>query len=113
LKDHDISSPFLLTTQLVSELKGRLSAIDIYQLPAPERKIVIELQHNLVDARLDTRDYELSETRDEQLNNAKVAKKRLAKVRRGILAASEYNIFSSIDVAQLTATIDHIAERLE
>jgi hypothetical protein len=106
-------SPFVLTTQLASELKGRLSAIDVYQLPAPERKIVTDLQHNLADARLDTRDYELSETRDEQLDNAKVAKKRLTKVRKDILAASEYNIFSSIDVAQLTATIDHITERLE
>lgn len=106
-------SPFVLTTQLVSELKGRLSAIDVYQLATLERKIVSDLQHNLADARLDARDYELSETRDEQTGNAKVAKKRLAKVRKDILAASEYNIFSSIDVAQLTATIDHIIERLE
>jgi hypothetical protein len=106
-------SPFVLTTQLVTHLKGTLSAIDVYQLPAEERKVVTDLRQQLTEARLDTRDYELSETRAEQLDNARVAKKRLTKVRKDILAASEYNIFSSIDVAHLTANIERIIERLE
>lgn len=67
----------------------------------------------MVEARLDVRDYELSETRKEQLKNAAAAKKRLEKVRKDILAASEYNIFSAVDVAQFTGDIDHINERLE
>lgn len=67
----------------------------------------------MAEARLDVRDYELSETRDEQLKNAATAQKRLVKVRKDILAASEYNIFSAVDVAQFTGDIDHINERLE
>jgi hypothetical protein len=57
------TSPFVLTTRLVTHLKGTLSAIDVYQLPTEERKIVTDLRQQLADARLDTRDYELSETR--------------------------------------------------
>ena len=107
------SSPFILTSQLVTHLRGVLSSIDVYQMPDNERKIVIDLRQQLTEARLDTRDYELSETRDEQLANAKTAKRRLSKVRKDILTASEYNIFSSIDVAHLTANIEQIIERLE
>ncbi len=77
------------------------------------RKVVTDLGGHITDARLDTRDYELSETRDEQLKHAAAAKKRLALVRKDILAASEYDIFSAIDVAQLTGTVDHIIERIE
>ena len=90
-----------------------VSGMDVYSLERALQKIVTNLRNNMAEARLDTRDYELSETRDEQLKNAAMAKKRLAQVRKDILAASEYNIFSSVDVAQFTGEIDHINERLE
>jgi hypothetical protein len=106
-------SPFLLTKSIETTLNGIISPIDIYELDRTPRKIVTDMRRRITDARLDTRDYELSETRDQQLKNASLAKKRLEQVRKDILAASEYNIFSSVDVAQLTATVDHIIERLE
>lgn len=106
-------SPYLLISQLVSQLNGAMSAVDIYSLDTKPRKVLIDLQRRMPDARLDVRDYELSETRDEQLRNAKTAKKRLEQVRKDILAASEYNIFNAVDVAQLTGSIDYIIERLE
>ena len=77
-----------------------------------ERRVVASLKSELTDARLDIRDYELSETREEQLGKVRDAKRRLELIRKGILAASEYNIFTAIDVAQLTAQLEQISENV-
>jgi hypothetical protein len=105
-------SPFILVKRLETQVRATLVALDLYNLPADERKVVKSLRSLLADSRLDTRDYELSETRDEQLRYAKQAKERLDVVRKHILLASEYNIFGAVDVAQLTAQIETIGERL-
>ena len=107
-----IESPFRMVKGLENQIVAVLAALDIYAMPQVERRIVTELRRDIVDARLDVRDYELSETRDEQLMKAKVAAERLEQVRKHILAASEVNIFSAIDVAQLTAIIEHIGSYL-
>jgi hypothetical protein len=109
----EVQSPYLLMQQFERLLLGHLSAIDIYDVPAAERKVITALKHETVDARLDIRDYELSETREEQLDNAKEAKSRLQRLHKHILAASEYNVFSAIDVAQMSATLEQIKERLK
>lgn len=106
-------SPYLLTKALETSLNSVLSALDIYSLQTAPQKLVNAIKRELVDARLDVRDYELSETREEQLGNAKHARTRLKKLDRDIIAASEYNIFSSVDVAQISANIEQIIERLE
>ncbi len=108
----EIQSPFTMVKGLENQIVGVLSVLDVYAMPLAERKIVTELRRDLVDSRLDVRDYELSETRDEQLGKAKLAQERLEQVRKLILAASEINIFSAIDVAQLTAIIEHIGTKL-
>jgi hypothetical protein len=71
------------------------------------------LQQDLTDARIYANDYELSETRDEQLDNAKKSKKWLEQARRNILAASEFNIFGAIDVAHLTAQVEQVKDMLK
>lgn len=106
-------SPFLLIKQLENQLNSALSAIDLYELPAKEAKLITTLKREIVDARLDVRDYELSETRQIQLKNAREATKRLEQIRKNILAASEFNVFSAIDVAQLTAHIEQIIANLQ
>jgi len=105
-------SAFLQIKQLEVEVVGVLSPIDIYSLDRPQQKLVTTIKQDLVDARLDVRDYELAETRTEQLENAQAAKQRLEVLRKHILAASEYNLFSAVDVAQLTAHLDTISGRL-
>jgi len=92
---------------------GVLSKLDIYTLERAEQKVIKDLKTEVIDARLDIRDYELSETREEQLKKATASKKRLDRVRRGILAASEYNVFTAIDVAQLTAQLEQISENVK
>jgi len=105
-------SPFLAIKSLETEVTAKLRAIDTFVLEKAEQKIIETLRRNVTDVRLDIRDYELSETREEQLKKAKEAKKRLEQVRKGILAASEYNVFTAIDVAQLTAQLEQISENV-
>ncbi|HET6924883.1 MAG TPA: hypothetical protein VFH39_03585 [Candidatus Saccharimonadales bacterium] len=106
-------SPFLAIKSLETQLSGVLSRLDLFELPKAEQKLVDTLRRNVADARLDIRDYELSETRDEQLRKAQAAKKRLERVRKGVLAASEYNVFGAVDVAQLTAQLEQISDNLK
>lgn len=105
-------SPFLAMKSLETQLSGVLSGFDILELPKAEQKIIAMLRRDATDARLDLRDYELSETRDEQLGKAQEAKKRLERIRKGILAASEYNVFSAPEVAQLSAKLEQIIENV-
>jgi len=103
-------SPFLRIKQLEGHINGKLRPIDVYSRSATEQRVIAELKRELVDTRLDIRDYELSETRNEQLKNAKNAHKRIDTLRAQILAASEYDLFGAVDVAHLTAQLDQIAD---
>lgn len=69
-------------------------------------KAVEELRQNLADGKIYAREYELSQMRDEQIDNARHAHKWLERARQQILRASEFSVFSAIDVAHLTAQID-------
>ncbi len=106
-------SPFLRIKQLEVQVNGKLSSVDLYGLERVQQKIVTAIKRELVDARLDIRDYELSETRAEQLKCAKNAHKRIDSLRAQILSASEYDLFGAVDVAQLTAQLDQIADYVE
>lgn len=83
-----------------------LRKVNLRQLADRETKLLAGLRQNLSDARIYAQDYEVSEMRDEQLDNAKRAKKFLEQSRQQILKLSEHNIFGPVDVAHLTAQID-------
>jgi hypothetical protein len=95
---------------LVKQVDGQVSRIlrqaDLDKAEEKGRKAVAELRQNLADAKVYAQDYELSEMREEQMDNAKKAKKWLEKARQQILRASEFNVFGPIDVAHLSAQID-------
>lgn len=101
----------MLVSELKQDILRQLSRLDIVSLPTKEQEVIEQLRGEIVDARLDIKDYELAETRDDQLRNAKDAKKRLHTVEQLILA-NPSNIFGSVEVAQLTAYIGHITDRL-
>ncbi|MGH7195233.1 MAG: hypothetical protein ACREGA_00425 [Candidatus Saccharimonadales bacterium] len=107
------SSPFLLASQLQTQFNGILSGIDVLSLPVKEAKLINGLRREMADARLDIRDYEMSENKDEQLENARTARKMLGSLRANILALSEYNVFSAVDVAQISAQIEQIIDELK
>lgn len=104
-------SPFLAMQRVEAQVKALLRQVDSDLLDADERKAANKLRRLAVDARLDIRDYELSETRDEQLKNMRAAQKRVAKLQATILAAGPV-VFGPADVAQLTAQLEHINGRL-
>lgn len=95
------------------QIGGILSAYDPADMPARERDLVANLKHLLIDARLDARDYEYAQTRAEQLQVVKEAKKRLEQLQQSIVKASEYNIFSPVDVAVLSARVEQLISGME
>jgi hypothetical protein len=106
------TSPFLLIKFLQTQVLGMLRQFDMFDFEVDQRKLLVGIKQELADARLDIRDYELSETRAEQLGKAKAAKELLEEIRKHILTASEYNVFSAVDVAQLSAQLENIMSRL-
>jgi hypothetical protein len=106
-------SPSRRVKQLDTQINTILRTFDLRKLTAKERDVLAKLQQNLNDSRIHTTDYELSETRDEQQDNANRAKKWLEQARTNILAASEFNVFGTIDVAHLSAIIDQIISEIK
>jgi glyoxylate carboligase len=100
------NSPANLVKQVDSQVGRILRQTDINEIGEKARKAVAELGQDLADAKIYAQDYELSEMREEQLDNAKKAKKWLNKAQAAILRASEFNVFNAIDVAHLSAQID-------
>lgn len=103
-------SPFLAMQRAETQLKGLLRAIDTDLLTPEEKKALASLRRLSSEVRLDIRDYELSETREEQLQKATQAKKRLAKLQVTILAVGM--MFGPADVAQLGAQLEQIMGNL-
>jgi len=93
------------------QIKAVLRAVDTDVLAPDEKKAFGAVRRLAADARLDIRDYELSETRDEQLKCAAAAKKRLEKLQKAILAAG--TAFGPADVAQITAQLEQISGWVE
>ena len=90
-----------------------LRKVDQNLLEARARAAIARLGQALIDSRVYSRDYEVSETRDEQLANSKKAGKYLEQARQAILKASEYDVFGAVDVAQMTAQIDQAKAELK
>lgn len=104
------TSPFLAMQRVEGQVKTLLRVIDADVLSQDEKKAMASIRRLAVDARLDIRDYELSETREEQLKCAVAAKKRVEKLEKAILAAGL--VFGAADVAQLGAQLEQIKGRL-
>ena len=106
-------APSAAVKDLDRQLRSILRPIDVLKLNKSLRDTLSGMQQDLSDARVYASDYELSETREQQLENAKQAKKYLNKVNRTILGASEHDIFSPLDVAHLAAAVDQIKADLK
>lgn len=106
-------SPSLGVKRLDSDIRQILRKADLSALSSKYRQSLAEMQQDLLDARIYANAYELSETREEQLDNAKAAKKWLNRTKKCILIASEQDIFGPVDVAQLSAEIEQIMDKLE
>lgn len=104
-------SPFLLVKQLEGDIHRLLSGIDVAWLETKEQHMIAQLKNGLIDARLEIQDYELAETREDQLRNARDAKKYLQNVEK-LMTANPAGVFGAVDVAHLTAYIGRITDNL-
>lgn len=103
-------SPFLAMQRVEQQIKAVLRGANTDTLEPAEKQAVASTRRISRDARLDIRDYELSETREEQLKCAAASKKRLARLQEAILASGP--VFGPADVAQLSALLEYIASKL-
>jgi len=106
------NSPYVLAKELEANVLRLLAHIDSADLSTKEQHTLAQLKNALIDARLEIQDYELAETRDDQLRNAKIAKKYLQNVEK-LMATNPTGVFGPVDVAHLTAYIGQITDRLE
>lgn len=99
-------SPFLSMRRAETHLKDLTRSIDTDLLEPDEKKAVASLRRLSSEARLDIRDYELSETRAEQLKKAAEAQERLANLKATVIDLS--GLFGPADIAELDAQLEHI-----
>ena len=105
-------SPLKLMQGLNTQFSAILSPIDMHSLPRETRELVLPIRQQIIDARLDIRDYELAETRTEQLRLRGSAVERLTGLQERVLTASSHGIFGPADVAQISAHIQQIISLL-
>jgi hypothetical protein len=107
-------STFTLAKQLDADITRIVaSARSTGALDSQVQQQLKLLKIDMTGMRLDIRDYESAETKAEQLRFGKTATERLRSVQQGILLASQYAIFSAIEVAQLSAQIAQLQELLQ
>lgn len=93
-------------TRTIEYVGSILSQIDLDVTDRQQVKLVGTIKHLLADARLDIRDWELAENRQEMQRYAREALQRIEQARASMLLASEHGVFSAIQVAEITAQLD-------
>jgi hypothetical protein len=99
-------------TSVIGRVGAILNQRDVDIMDRAELKLVGSLKHMLADTRLDIRDWEMADSREEMQRSAREALHRLEQVRELILQASQKNIFSAVDVAEISAQFDRFAVEL-
>jgi hypothetical protein len=108
----DNKSPFQRVKELDAQVRSILSQLDMDALPAVQRELVVRIKRQAADVRLDLRDYGMAETAADQQRYAKEAHERLEVLQKNIVKASEYDLFSAIDIAQISANMQQIISEL-
>lgn len=101
----------MLIKQLEGDILRLLAFVDIADIDTKQQHAIAQLKNALIDGRLEIQDYELAETRDNQLRNAKNAKQYLENV-RDLIMSNPANVFGAVDVAHLTAQLEQISDNL-
>lgn len=100
-------------TTIVGQIGSILNRLDIDTLDRPALRLVGTIKHLLADTRLDIRDWEMSDSRAEMQQNGQQAAEHLEQARASILMASEQNIFTAIEIAEISARFDGIIRELK
>lgn len=106
-------SPFEQAKVLDTSVRTILSRLDLDSECREVRELANVLKQQSTDARLDARDYDYAQTRAEQQQAAHECRERFAQLRQLIVKASEHGIFGAVDVAELSARIEHIIANVQ
>lgn len=98
--------------QIARQIRGILNTTDADVSDTSIRKVVQAVSKNLEIARKFLHDYESEEDARKQATILPQGIERLENLRKNILDASQYNIFGPVDVAQISANLDQLIERL-
>ena len=96
--------------QLDLHIKACLRLVLRDDLPREDKRTYDQVKLACKELRLDLRDYEYAETRAEQHKWAKLARHNLRTLEVSILALPD--VFKPVDVAELSAGIDHIRSQI-
>jgi hypothetical protein len=89
--------------------------VELQDLDTPARKALEATRRQVQAAQAVAKDYEFSESEEDtraQLRLLPKAVKSLEQLRGYILKASEYDLLGAVDVAQLSAQLDTLIDRL-
>lgn len=100
-------------TRVAGQVGAILTRIDLDLMDRAQLKLVGTIKYLLQDVRLDIRDWELADSRAEMQIHAREALKRLDQLRHTMLLASEHDIFTAIEIADISAQFDHAASQLQ
>lgn len=106
-------SALTLITRLSRQIDGLITALDIDLIGRETGKTLVKIRQLSQEARLDVRDWEMSETRTEMNENSRMACQRMDDLRKHVLKASEHGIFSTVDVVHISAQLDTIGSMLQ
>ncbi len=106
------TSPQRLLKDVEDIVLGEIRAIDVYQTPVSEQRLITRIKNEIIDSRLYIRDYESSETRQHQTDIAEKLHSVLNHLLKNILRLSEYGLLSAVDVAQVSAQLSIIMENV-
>jgi hypothetical protein len=108
-------TPYQQLRQIEASVNRFGNAIDRDAQTAASMRSFEALRRDVRLARDTLKDYEMFELEEDTRKQAKLlpqAIKSLEKVRASLLKASEYELISAIDVAQLSAELDELIDKL-
>lgn len=89
------------------------AARELNMLSSRERDIMLDLRESITAARVAYNDSLSAEEAREIIKETETAMEKLEIVREQMLSASQYDLMTTVDVAQLSALNEHIYEKLK
>lgn len=100
-----------IAQQLDRRIKGIVRTFDVELLSREQRELLQKLKQACNEVKLDVRDYEYAQTRDEQLKWVKITRHNLRAQESIVLMLGD--IFGPADIAELSAQIQLLQSKIE
>ena len=109
----DSKTPLAAAKAIETYINAIAYGYDADSLSFADKSLVEQIKRGITDARLDIRDYEVADTRAEQLRLQQAVHARLHSLQDDILKASQTGMFSAIEVAHISAMIEQLISNID